>query len=92
MKYHIYGAGHDYRFESEMTVYYAEKHMEFFDLVYDPDKNDWFEKTLIPFDLSDRAYFSICVSKYGTTISAGIDAQKLIEKIKEAGIEVKQTR
>lgn len=91
MKYHIYGDGHEYRFETEMTVIYAEKHIEFFDLVYDPDKNDWFEKTLIPFDLSD--YFSICVSTLGgITICAGIDTQKLIEKIKEAGIEVKQTR
>lgn len=90
MKYHIYGAGHEYRFETEMTATYADKHIEFFDLVYDPDKNDWFEKTRIPFDLSD--YFSICVSKFGITIGAGIDAQKLIEKIKESGIEVKQTR
>lgn len=90
MKYHIYGAGCEYRFESEMTVIYAEKHIEFFELVYDPDKKDWVEKTLIPFDLSD--YFSICVSKFGITICGGIDTQKLIEKIEEAGIEVKQTR
>lgn len=90
MKYHIYGNGHDYRFETEMTVFYAEKRIEFFELVYDPDKNDWIEKTCIPFDLRD--YFSICVSKFGTTINAGIDTEKLIEKIKEAGIEVKQTR
>jgi hypothetical protein len=90
MKYHIYGAGHEYRFETEMTAFYAEMHMEFFDLVYDPDKNDWFEKTCIPFDFSD--YFSICVSTFGITLCVGNDAQKLIEKIKEAGIEVKQTR
>ena len=91
MKYHIYGAGHEYRFESELTVIYSEKHIEFFDLLYDPVKNDGFEeKTLIPFDLSD--YFSICVSKFGITICVGNDTQKLIEKIKEAGIEVKQTR
>lgn len=90
MKYLIYGAGHEYRFEAELSVYYGEKHIEFFDQVYDPHKNDWFEKTLIPYDLSD--FFSICVSEFGVTISAGNDTQKLIEKIKEAGIEVKQTR
>lgn len=89
MYYLVHGSGAGFRFKTDLSLYYAENRLDFFEHVYDSASNKFIEKDRVSFNCYGRV--SITVSNKAITIGISDRASELKEKLIEAGIEVKDT-